>query len=55
VSSMPDEQQAASVAGKPRSQKQPRTRKKTAAKSKRNRGKGSSEIEGKAVSAAAKE
>src|SRR5215470_6676886 len=55
VSSMPEEQHATSVAGKPRSQKQPRTRKKTPAKSKRNRGKGSSEIEGQAVSAAAEE
>jgi hypothetical protein len=53
VSSIPDEQQATSVAGKPSSQKQ-RTRKRSATKSKRNRGKGSSEIEGKAVSAAAK-
>ena len=50
-----EEQQATSVAGKARSQKQPRTRKKTAAKSKRNRGKESSEMEGQAVSAAAKE
>jgi hypothetical protein len=51
--SIPEEQQATSVAGKPSSQKQ-RTRKRSATKSKRNRGKGSSEIEGKAVSAAAK-
>jgi hypothetical protein len=56
--SRPEEQQAASGAGKPsapKSQRQPRTRKKTATKPKRNRGKGISETEGKAASAAAKE
>jgi len=55
---MPEEQQAASAAGKqsvPKSQKQPRMRKRSAAKSKRNRGKGISDIEGKAARAAAKE
>jgi hypothetical protein len=57
-SSMPQEQQATSAADKPaasKTQKQPRRRKKIATKSKRNRGKGISEIEGKAARAAAKE
>jgi hypothetical protein len=56
--SMPGEQQATSAKGKPsvaKSRKQPRTRKKSATKSKRNRGKGISEMEGKAARAAAKE
>ena len=56
--SKPEEQQATSRGSKlsvAKSQKQPRTRKKTASKSKRNRGKGISEIEGKAARAAAKE
>jgi hypothetical protein len=53
--SRPDEQQAASVAAKPSAtQKRPRTRKKTATKSKQNRGMGISEIEGKAARATAK-
>jgi hypothetical protein len=55
--STPEEQQVPSGAGKPsvaKSQK-PRTRKRAATKSERNRGKGSSEIEGKAARAAAKE
>jgi hypothetical protein len=54
----PEEQQATSGGSKPsvaKSQKQPDTRKKTASKSKRNRGKGISEIEAKAARAAAKE
>ena len=58
AASKPEEQQATSRGSKlsvAKSQKQPRTRKKTASKSKRNRGKGISEIEGKAARAAAKE
>ena len=54
--SAPEEQEAASVAGKPSAtQKRPRTRKKTATKPKAKSRKGISEIEGKAVRAAAKE
>jgi hypothetical protein len=56
--SMPEEQQTASQGVKlsaARSQKRPRAGKKIATKSKRNRGKGASEIEGKAARAAAKE
>jgi hypothetical protein len=54
--SIPEEQQATSAAGKPTAtQKQPRARKRSATKSKRNRGKGISEIEGKAARVAAKE
>jgi hypothetical protein len=49
------EQKAKSSVRKRSAQKRPRTRKKTATKSKRNRGKGISEIEGKAARAAAKE
>jgi hypothetical protein len=56
--STPEAQPATSGGSKlsvAKSQKQPRTRKKTASKSKRNRGKGISEIESKAARAAAKE
>jgi len=56
--STPEEQQAASVASKPsaaKSQKQPPTRKRSATKPNRNRGRGISEIEGKAARAAAKQ
>ena len=56
--SKPEEQQVSSAADKPiapKPQKQPRTRKRSATKSKRNRGKGISDIEGKAARAAAKE
>ena len=54
----PEEQQAAVAAGKPsaaKPRKQRRTRKTNAAKPKANRGKGTSEIEGKAARVAAKE
>jgi hypothetical protein len=55
--SAPEQQKAASVVGKRsvKSQTRPRTRKASATKSKRNRGKGIPEIEGKAARAAAKE
>jgi hypothetical protein len=54
--SAPEKQKANSAARKrSAAQKRPRTRKRSATKSKRNRGKGISEIEGKAAKEAAKE
>jgi hypothetical protein len=54
--SAPEQQKATSVARKRTvTQERPRTRKRSATKSKRNRGKGPSEIEGKAARATAKE
>ena len=51
-----EKQSRKQVAAKPSvARKQPRTRKKSATKPKRNRGKGFSEIEGKAARAAVKE